>query len=157
MAWNPPATFAVDEILTAAKLNQVAESLAYLHGDAGAIALNDALSGLTLLHTNGASATRAKLWGSNGALSTTAQIIIPDGAGDVTQFAWAYGFYFEPSNTYRGTIGAFFERPGYTSSVTSVGTSGTNVNFRINANGAVDIYTSAGATTFNLALIVLWR
>src|SRR3954452_1865340 len=44
MAWVSPPTFAVSEVVTAARMNILSDDLSYLKGNAGAVAIVDALS-----------------------------------------------------------------------------------------------------------------
>lgn len=44
MAWNPPADFAVNEVLTSTKMDQIRESLLYLKGQGGEIVPEDVIA-----------------------------------------------------------------------------------------------------------------
>lgn len=74
MTWNPPALFSVSEVVTAAKMNQIRESLLYLKGQAGAIVpedviapvRNDGASAFTIERTSAIARKYGLLIGASG-------------------------------------------------------------------------------------------
>jgi hypothetical protein len=153
MAWNPPSTFSTGTILTAAQLNQIRESLLYLHGDAGPISLANALQSAVLLDPTGTA--RMKLWTSTGKIGTTPQVIIADGAADVTEFAVASGAFWDgTSNIPIGLTHGAAVKVGQTLPMTL----GTNtLNLRVQANGALDVFMTNPTPDYYAILTVMWR
>lgn len=74
MSWNPPATFTVNEVVTASKMNQLLESIQYLKGQGGVIipenvispVRNDATSSYTLERTSATARKYGLLIGALG-------------------------------------------------------------------------------------------
>jgi hypothetical protein len=71
MAWTAPPTFAVSEVVTAARMNILSDDLSYLKGNAGAVAIADRV-GITVAANN--TSGDLSLDGSYGAINDYHQI-----------------------------------------------------------------------------------
>lgn len=158
MAWNPPSTVASGGVIVPATTNQIIESIQYLKGLAGPVVFSDALLAPVSLDAN--SVSRMKLWGtpSGSPLTTTPQIVVPDGAGDATQGSMFVGV----ARSSASAVAESFIMGSATGSTktwtTTIATALKDIVIDVQSSGEVRIYL-ANAPTANghIALLCLWR
>lgn len=150
MAWNPPSAFATGAILTAAQMNQVRESLLYLHGDAGAIALSSPVQ--APLQDTG-SICRAQVFAKQG-VGGVATVLIPDGAGDVTTFIGGVATIRSTDNLIVQTASINLLPDGASANIYNTG--GDTFVLTAAVNGQVTVSRSAGAKTYDVLAWLLW-
>lgn len=157
MAWDPPSAFTAGAVLTAAQMNQVRNSLRYLKGLDGAVTLSDALIA-TMLESN--SVGRMKVWAtpSGSPLTTSAQVVVPDGSGDATQGAMFVGVARSASAAVAESF-VMGAATGTTKSwTTSIATTLKDIVLDVQSSGEVRIYLANSPTAnAHIVLACLWR
>ncbi len=157
MAWDPPSAFSAGAVLTAAQMNQVRDSLRYLKGLDGAVTLSDALIA-TMLESN--SVGRMKVWATPSAspLTTSYQVIVPDGTGDATQTACVVGV----ARSSGSAVAEAFLIGASTGTTrvwtTSIATALKDITLDVQSSGEVRIYLANSPTANgHIVLACLWR
>jgi hypothetical protein len=69
MAWSAPVAFATLEVPTVAKMNTIQDNLSYLHGDAGAVTINNDLTAPNLNAVGAANAALVAQGTANGSFA----------------------------------------------------------------------------------------
>lgn len=168
MAWSTPSTVTFGSKATSAKWNELVNDLKYLKGQDGPILLENYIQmGSAPVRwrgdTNGAqidsnNSGHVLHWFGTG-IALAANIIVPDGAGDVTQLCWFEGILYNESTAAAASFASYpiAHKPGTGSVIYGPDGSGNSVRVDVLANGSVTIYRSAGPHTFAAYLHLMWR
>lgn len=139
MAWNLPSAWAVGEVSTAAKLNQIRESLDWIHSALDLDSGNPYL--VKLAQNNGASYvfTADNIQG-------TAIDVLPSGA--VTRAVAINALVTDTGAVYNLATGAF---PKPASSFTDYAMYSTELYLRVHSGGAVQFIRNSGTKIFRVS------
>lgn len=142
MAWNLPAIWSVGEVSTAAKLNQLRESLDWVHSALGLDSGNAYL--VRLAQNNGAS----YLFTADN-IQGTAINVLPSGA--VTRALTINGLATDTGAVYNLLNGAF---PKPASSFSDYAMYSTELYLRVHSGGAVQLIRNSGTKIFRVSAII---